>query len=93
MRHLILRFIMALIFAVGLTMPTSPMSVYAAEENLDFEEEKSDIEDAIAENEEDSEATDELENEQNDVQDEQDNVNDRQLAEKHLSSRVCCVKD
>ncbi len=30
MRHLILRFIMALIFAVGLTMPTSPMSVYAA---------------------------------------------------------------
>ena len=49
MRHLILRFIMALIFAVGLTMPTSPMFVYAAEENLDFEEEKSDIEDAIAE--------------------------------------------
>lgn len=45
---------MALIFAVGLTMPTSPMSVYAAEENLDFEEEKSDIEDAIAENEEDA---------------------------------------
>ena len=93
MRHLILRFIMALIFAVGLTMPTSLMSVYAAEENLDFEEEKSDIEDAIAENEEDSEATDELENAYNDVQDEQDNVNGRQLAEKHLSSRVCCVKD
>ena len=77
MRHLILRFIMSLIFAVGLTMPTSPMFVYAAEENLDFEEEKSDIEDTIAENEEDSEATDELENEYNDVQDEQDNVNGR----------------
>lgn len=30
MRHLILSFIMALIFAVGLTMPISPMSVYAA---------------------------------------------------------------
>ena len=68
---------MAFIFAVGLTMPTSSMSVYAAEENLDFEEEKSDIEDAIAEHEEDSEATDELENEYNDVQDEQDNVNGR----------------
>ena len=77
MRHLILRFFMAFIFAVGLTMPTSSMSVYAAEENLDFEEEKSDIEDAIAEHEEDSEATDELENEYNDVQDEQDNVNGR----------------
>ena len=82
MRHLILRFIMAFIFAVGLTMPTFPMSVYAAEENLDFEEEKSDIEDAIAEYEEDSEATAELENAYNDVQDEQDNVNGRQLAEK-----------
>ena len=77
MRYLILRFIVAIIFAVGLTMPTSPMFVYAAEENLDFEEEKSDIEDAIAEHEEDSEATDELENAYNDVQDEHDNVNGR----------------
>ena len=92
MRHLILRFIMAFIFAVGLTMPTFPMSVYAAEENLDFEEEKSDIEDAIAENEEDSEATDELENEYNDVQDEQDNVNGRQLAEKHFKQQSMLCK-
>lgn len=72
--------VLLLLLAFSSVFPNDIIPVriaFAAEDSLDYEEEKSDKEDDIAEREADGEDTEEQENEYNDIQDEIDNTNNR----------------
>ncbi len=72
----VLLFLLTFMSALSSDIVTTSVA-FAAEDSLDYEEEKSDKEDEIAEREADGDDIEEQENEYNDIQDEIDNVNNR----------------